>query len=500
MRPFSRLFALAPDCHAAGNRYGRLWQRHFYDGLAGALRDVVFPTDVDFTWARPASGAVNGPSPQRAAVSQKLREQIRSSGAGAVLSYAFASDIEPGLVRDTVALGIPWINFFCDSTYAFDRVEALAREASLNWFPETAAEARYAALGRRWLCRPYALNPGALPEATCETAVHQLGFVGAPTGNRVRRLAALAALGCRVAVHGEGWQRPSGFPGGARTASRASFLDPRRLAQLPRRIAARALRLFVHAGGRLDDEGLTRFVSECRVMLGLNEGGAVPPAGRSYLKLRDVEFPGYGACYLTQHNADIERAFDVGREVLTFRGLAEAVAAARDHAAHPALAQAVGRAGRRRVLAEHTGRAASARSRGRSECASPSSRRTCRRRHFRCAAFAIASSSACSPRPDTRSGPSFRSPGRLGAGSRARSVTARCRSRTPGICRFHAACAAGRRRWRAGARATPVRGSGGVRVGGRGDRARPLGLVARRAARSDRSGPVGGHPARPRAL
>jgi Glycosyl transferases group 1 len=358
MRPFSRLFALAPDCHAAGNRYARLWQRHFYDGLRGVAPEVAFPREVDFTWARPASAAANGSSPERTAMSQRLREQIRSSGPEAVLSYAFASDIDPALVRDTVAMGIPWINFFCDSTYAFDRVEALAREASLNWFPESAAEPSYRALGRPWLCRPYALNPDALPEASCVTAVHRLGFVGAPTETRVLRLAALAALGCRVSVRGEGWRpqprsagelRPGRASGGV-----ASRIDLRKLARLPRRMAVRALRALVRAGGRLDDDALTRFVSECRLMLGLNEGGAGLGSTRSYLKLRDVEFPGYGACYLTQHNADVARAFDVGREVLTFRRLAEAVAIARDYAAHPAEARAVGRAGRRRVLAEHT--------------------------------------------------------------------------------------------------------------------------------------------------
>lgn len=330
MRPLARVFALAPDCHAANNRYANLWRRHFYQGLAGALTEVVLPADVDFSWARPASDASLEASPERTAMSERLWEQIRGASVDAVISYCFASDIDPALVKTTVASGRPWINFFCDSTYAFDRVEPLARETSLNWFPESAAEGRYLALGRPWLCRPYALNPDALPESPCEIAVHRLGFVGAPTGNRILRLAALAALGCRVAVRGEGWRRQ------------------------PERILVRALRPLVRAGGRLDDAGLAHFVSECRMILGLNEGGARRRADRSYLKLRDLEFPGYGACYLTQHNQDVERAFEIGREVLTFRGLREAAAIAREYAAHPEMAQAVGRAGRRRVLAEHT--------------------------------------------------------------------------------------------------------------------------------------------------
>ena len=354
MRPFSRLFALAPDCHAAGNRYGRVWQRHFYDGLREVVPEVVFPREVDFTWARPASEAFTGPSVERTAVSQKLWEQIRVSGAQAVVSYCFSTDVEPALVRDTVATGLPWINFFCDSTYAFDRVEALAREASLNWFPEAAAEARYVALRRPWLCRPYAVNPAALPEAVCVDAVDRVGFVGAPTGHRALRLAGLAALGCRVSVHGENWGRHARLPGSPRRARLAAVSDPRAWGRFYDRALVRALRLWVRPGPPLSEGELTRFVSGCRIVLGLNEGGARRRPERSYLKLRDVEFPGYGACYLTQHNADVARAFEIGREVLTFRSLAEAAAIVRDCAARPGLAEAVGRAGRRRVLAEHT--------------------------------------------------------------------------------------------------------------------------------------------------
>ena len=36
-----------------------------------------------------------------------------------------------------------------------------------------------------------------------------------------------------------------------------------------------------------------------------------------------MEFPGYGCCYLTEHNADLPRVFEVGKEVLTFRSMRE---------------------------------------------------------------------------------------------------------------------------------------------------------------------------------
>ena len=61
---------MAPDCHTSG-RYQRVWQRHFYDGLEAALPTVVLPVAVDFGWARPPWAATLGPSPDRAAVSER---------------------------------------------------------------------------------------------------------------------------------------------------------------------------------------------------------------------------------------------------------------------------------------------------------------------------------------------------------------------------------------------------------------------------------------------
>ncbi len=99
---------------------------------------------------------------------------------------------------------------------------------------------------------------------------------------------------------------------------------------------------------------MVAFLSGCRVVLGLNEGRDIHGTYRSYMKLRDVEFPGYGCCYLTQHNEDMEHAFEIGREVLTFQNAAEAASLVRRSVRHPAQARAIGQAGRRRVLAEHT--------------------------------------------------------------------------------------------------------------------------------------------------
>jgi hypothetical protein len=356
MQRFRRIFALVPDCHAGAGRHAGLWRRHFYEGMAGVVPEVIFPVDVDFTWARPAHMARAGPAPERTRASERLWQQIRMAGADAVISYCFATDLDLGLVRRTIESGVPWVNFYCDSVGAFDRVESLARTVSLNWFPECEAESRYRAVGRPWLCRPYALNPHVLAESICNQAVHSVAFVGAAYAHRVIALASLRLRGCRVTVRGDGWRPrpPSPTPTARRPAPARAPRGPRVDGRLRERVLASVLRPLVAGGGPLDAGELPGFVSTCRIILGLNGVRDASGNYRSYLKSRDVEFPGYGACYLTEHNEDIARAFDVGREVLTFRSLTEAAARAKEIGANAARAREIGRAARRRVLEEHT--------------------------------------------------------------------------------------------------------------------------------------------------
>src|SRR5205814_7176696 len=126
--------------------------------------------------------------------------------------------------------------------------------------------------------------------------------------------------------------------------------DLRLSGRLAERLLVRVLRPLVRSGVHpLSQEEMTRFLSRCRVVLGLNEGRDRQGVYRSYMKLRDVEFPGYGCCYLTQDNDDVHRAFEVGREVLTFRDAAEAASLVRRSVREPAAARAMGQAAGRRL-------------------------------------------------------------------------------------------------------------------------------------------------------
>jgi len=319
---------------------------------------------VAFDWARwqGSPGQREEADRKRVECSERIWEQARQAweegGLDVLVSYCFSRDVELELVRRVAGLGVPWVNFFCDSLHMFEDVRALAREVSVNWFPETAARSRYEALGGKCFCRPYALNPSYLPELECREHRRTAGFVGFPSANRITRLGWLRMWGCRVEIRGRGWVGPSENPFYSAKPWRERLVGLISSGGLSEKILRRMMWPWVReqAEGELSDEAFFEFLRTTLVSLGLNQGR--DECGRlvSYMKMRDLEFPGYGCCYLTERNEDVISAFEVDREVLVFASSREAAHWVKEMERHPEQARAIGRAGRRRVLEEHTWR------------------------------------------------------------------------------------------------------------------------------------------------
>lgn len=361
MKRLDHIFAVVPDCHHSSGYYRLLWSRHIYEGIRPWVKRLVLPESIDFSWARQGHGIDLTPyAPNRAKASEQLREQIqeahRRHGLDAVISYCFAFDLDLQVVQEMIRSGIPWVNFFCDSTQMFEKVEALARVVSLNWFPERAAIPSYEALGVPYLCQPYALNPDFLPDLTSRDSARGVGFIGLPTTNRITQLGWLRLFGCPVEIRGHGWVGSGQNPFYSPIPKSKRLWRSLRAPGLGEKILRRAFWPWVvrHAQGPLSDEAFGEFVRARLVILGLNQGIDAQGKLASYLKFRDVEFPGYGCCYLTEHNADVEATFEVGNEILTYRNMREAAEQIRRIQREPPQGSRIGTAGRRRVLATHT--------------------------------------------------------------------------------------------------------------------------------------------------
>lgn len=98
--------------------------------------------------------------------------------------------------------------------------------------------------------------------------------------------------------------------------------------------------------------GLRMFDTLRRSAVTLNVHSTISP--RSASNLRMFEAPGVGTCLLTDWRANLPELFEPGREVVTFRSVAECVDKATWLMDNPQEAERIGAAAQRRTLAEHT--------------------------------------------------------------------------------------------------------------------------------------------------
>jgi spore maturation protein CgeB len=164
---------------------------------------------------------------------------------------------------------------------------------------------------------PHAVNPhGSVGLTPRDPRRPRLAFVANPTGHRRRTVAQIA---WPISLYGPGWAAAPG----TRHDVHAGRVRP---GAVPAIYAAHLAALNIR--------------NELNVLAGLNQRNFDP-----YLS---------GTPVLSDAQGDLERCFEPGREVLTYRDAGELNDAYSALRADPARAAAVGAAGLKRVLADHT--------------------------------------------------------------------------------------------------------------------------------------------------
>jgi hypothetical protein len=237
----------------------------------------------------------------------------------AVVAYVSGHNTSPQTLEAMGTAGAAVFNFCWDDKLNFPgqmlggrwtSPAAIAHAVDLNLTNAPASVIKYMVHGGLAMFWPLAAHP----------QVHRphdipfefdVSFVGGCYGWRPRFIKCLEAMGIRVACFGSGW--PS---------------------------------------GPLSDEELVRLYSRSRINLGF--GGVAHSRRLLCVKGRDFEVPMSGGLYLTQHNAELERVFEIGREIVTYTDEADCAAKIRWLLNHPAEADLIRKAGLARSLREHT--------------------------------------------------------------------------------------------------------------------------------------------------
>jgi spore maturation protein CgeB len=375
--------------------YGDLWARNFCVALREMGHDVV-EAETDLLPASHFMQIASGFTPEeletRARITSGLLGELRIAHRHApvdlFLSYFYNCHFDPAGFDDVRSLGIPSVNFYCNSLYQFDLVAAVAAKADFAWHSEKNARPLYLSAGANPIWIQMGADPQTYRPIPDLPRLRSACFVGQRYADRDRLVAALIRASVPVELYGSGWgtadesvrsalpEVPTGetvylgrkrlSPGSwqsyvqvARRNMRRGFIPGilRSMRQIQYRRETRNLMPLFAANARGRAEEISAVFARHEICLNFSNVWDDGQAGTRlipHVRLRDFEGPMCRTCYITGHTEEIAEFYEIGREIETYASSEELVDKVRFYLNHSAAAEKLREAGYRRAVTDHT--------------------------------------------------------------------------------------------------------------------------------------------------
>ena len=348
------------------------WEYYFRNGLREAGHEIAEAPAVDW-----AEGLTPLSKTERAAwlgrtwtrTVDYVKAEHPRRRIDLFLSYLFPYQVDPSAVTAIRALGIPCVNFFCDNMREFSRIPQAFGCFNLHWVPEADARVLYARSRMPFIYAPMPMwvrpefrdGPDAEPNGVV--------FVGSHDALREDLLGEAVGLGLQLGVYGSGWlgggegDKARIHPIHVTLANQVEFLRREGMLGWVMRATYQFRRrrpdewIGRHAHPALDGDAYFRAMREFQVVIGINR---CPSFRRPfsnpfrYSRLRDIEAPMLGACYLTEMAPGLGDLYEIGAEIETYRDAAELAEQSARLQADAPKRRRLRQLGQRRALADHT--------------------------------------------------------------------------------------------------------------------------------------------------
>jgi hypothetical protein len=349
------------------------WEIYFKRGIEEAGHQWIEAADLDWAEGLTLSdkAALSRWREQTWSLTlEYLRRELQNGAIDLFLGYLYPQMIEPSAIAEIQRLGVPCVSFFCDNIREFRKVPSEYYRFDLNWVPEYGALKMYAAAGLKYVHAPM---PCWIPPQR-RTAEHTENygptFVGSCDHLRRNLLGNTVDLGAPLTIRGPGWQPEASATPMSITRRKSAmqllrnqymhisrhgvkswwfkfepFLRPLRIPDIPGRFLA----------PKVFGDSYVAVTQESVVTVGINRVQTFRHSIHNpitYSRLRDVEAPMMGACYLTEWAEDLEHLYTLGVDIETYRTSEELAAKIKELLADPARRLSMRRAGQRRALNE----------------------------------------------------------------------------------------------------------------------------------------------------
>jgi len=375
--------------------YGGLWSGNFYPALR-QLGHQIIESEVDLLPVSRFMHIGSNFTPQESEARARVTSQILAEVLAAhkehpidlFLSYFYNAHFDSSGFDQLRKLGIPSVNFYCNSIYQFEHVREIAARVDFAWHAERDARQLYLNVG----ANPVRVQMGADPDVYRPVnkiqPQNRSCFVGQRYADRDRWMASLIRANIPVDIYGPGWgdagnrsesNRDHGFSEYLgrpqhQPASRSSYVEALRgmiskqgvvggigrgVNQWRYRAETRRLApIFLSlAKGAISFDKIAEVFAAYEVCLNFSNVWADGRPGSTlipHIRLRDFEAPMCRTCYLTGHTDEIGEFYEVGTEIDTYSTADELIDKMRFYLARPDAAEKLREKGYRRAVRDHT--------------------------------------------------------------------------------------------------------------------------------------------------
>jgi hypothetical protein len=312
------------------------WEYYIKNGIEEAGHQWVECPDVD--WAL-------GLVPQtphdhlkwKQIVWEKTVNYIKKHPVDLVLSYLYPQQIDTSAIKEIQQAGTPWVNFYCDHVRDFKTLPAAFSLFDLNWVPEHKAikqyqEAKYPFIS---LPMPMWVKPHyRVPQPEINS---QITFIGSKDIQRhllfeniVKQNPAI-----NIAIYGSGWKEST-----TRPQPLADYGIDKKILFQYQVLSQYGLKGYIEKikqrsyTGQLSDvlnskikgvpsaQQYNELTGASMITIGVNRYPSYffpLHKPNTYSRLRDIEAPMLGACYLTEWTEGIETLYDIHNEIETYK-------------------------------------------------------------------------------------------------------------------------------------------------------------------------------------
>jgi len=304
---------------------------------------------------------------------RKTREWLKDNPVDLFLSYLYPEQVDAASIREIQKSGTPCVNFFCDHVRQFTKLPASFKVFDLNWVPEFKALKLYKNAGYPHINLPMPMWVDPQYRVLKNEANSQVTFIGSKDIQRQRLLEELISKNPELplAIYGRGWttnNEVAEYIGDGNTTknrllSNLNFVKSQGIAALARKFTAKGLdnplspvlqALIMGIPSFAEYNALT---SESIITIGINRYPSYRfPASKpdTYSRLRDIEAPMLGACYLTEWTEGIDELYDIQNEIAVYRDANELADQIKALTNNPERRQKLKANGQKKALEKHS--------------------------------------------------------------------------------------------------------------------------------------------------